>query len=104
MCFINKDIEKAINTSDLGLPPQNGGDVIRVTVPSLTEETRKGYCKDVDKMSEDRKLIIWKGSQNTIFLEEAIKILLANDDDAQNLVRQSDWWLKKKKKFFDSVK
>ena len=32
------------------------------------------------------------------------KILLADDEDAKNLVRQSDWWLKKKKKFFDSVK
>ena len=42
--------------SDLGLPPQNGGDVIRVTVPSLTEETRKGYCKDVDKMAEEAKV------------------------------------------------
>ena len=53
-----KDIEKAINTSDLGLPPQNGGDVIRVTVPSLTEETRKGFCKDVDKMAEEAKVAI----------------------------------------------
>ena len=51
-----KDIEKAINMSDLGLPPQNGGDVIRVTVPSLTEETRKGFCKDVDKMAEEAKI------------------------------------------------
>ena len=53
-----KDIEKAINTSDLGLPPQNGGDVIRVTVPSLTEETRKGFCKDVDKMAEEAKVAV----------------------------------------------
>lgn len=51
-----KDIERAINTSDLGLPPQNGGDVIRVTVPALTEETRKGFCKDVDKFAEDAKV------------------------------------------------
>ena len=51
-----KDIEKAINTSDLGLPPQNGGDVIRITVPSLTEDTRKGFCKDVDKMAEEAKV------------------------------------------------
>ena len=53
-----KDIEKAINMSDLGLPPQNGGEVIRITVPSLTEETRKGYCKDVDKMAEEAKVNI----------------------------------------------
>lgn len=53
-----KDVERAINTSDLGLPPQNGGDVIRISVPSLTEETRKGFCKDVDKMAEEAKVQI----------------------------------------------
>ena len=53
-----KDIEKAINTSDLGLPPQNDGTVIRVSVPQLTEETRRGYCKDVSKMAEDAKVSI----------------------------------------------
>jgi hypothetical protein len=60
--------------------------------------------KDELKNSNSRKLIIWKGSQNTIYLEEAIKILLANDEDSKNLVRQSDWWLRKKKRFFNSVK
>ena len=53
-----KDVERAINTSDLGLPVQNGGDVLRVTVPALTEETRKGFCKDVDKMAEEAKVQI----------------------------------------------
>ena len=51
-----KDIERAINTSDLGLPVQNNGEVLRITVPALTEETRKGYCKDVDKMAEEAKV------------------------------------------------
>jgi hypothetical protein len=60
--------------------------------------------KEELKNSNSRKLIIWKGSQNTIYLEEAIKILLANDEDSKNLVRQSDWWLRKKKRFFNSVK
>jgi len=53
-----KDVERAINTSDLGLPVQNGGDILRVTVPALTEETRKGFCKDVDKMAEEAKVAI----------------------------------------------
>ena len=53
-----KDIERAINKSDLGLPPQNDGQVIRVTVPALTEETRKGFCKDVEKMLEETKVQI----------------------------------------------
>ena len=53
-----KDIERAINTSDLSLPPQNDGSVIRITVPALTEETRKGFCKDVAKMAEEAKVAI----------------------------------------------
>jgi len=53
-----KEIERAINASDLSLPPSNDGNVIRITVPQLTEETRKGYCKDVDKMAENAKVAI----------------------------------------------
>lgn len=53
-----KDIERAINTSNLGLPPQNDGSLIRITVPALTEETRKGYCKEVSKMAEEAKVAI----------------------------------------------
>ena len=53
-----KDIERAINTSDIGLPPMNDGSCIRITVPALTEETRKGYCKDVAKMAEEAKVAI----------------------------------------------
>ncbi len=50
--------------------------------------------------SDNPKLVIWKGSQNTIFLEEAIKILLEDQEDVDNLTRQSDWWMNKKGKFF----
>lgn len=53
-----KEIEKAINTSDLGLPPLSDGTCIRVTVPALTEETRKGFCKDISKMAEEAKVSI----------------------------------------------
>ena len=53
-----KEIEKAINKSELGLPPMNDGKVIRVSVPALTEETRRGYCKDAEKMGEEAKVSI----------------------------------------------
>ena len=53
-----RDAERAINISDLGLPVQNNGDVLRITVPALTEDTRKGFCKDVDKMAEEAKVAI----------------------------------------------
>ena len=53
-----KDIEKAINASDIGLPPQNDGAVVRLSVPQLTEETRRGYCKEVAKMAEEAKVAV----------------------------------------------
>lgn len=43
-------------------------------------------------------LILVKGSQNTIFLEEAIKVVLANPADAKHLCRQNPWWLQAKTK------
>ena len=53
-----KDIEKAINASDIGLPPLNDGTVVRITMPLLTEETRKGFCKDSAKYGEETKVAI----------------------------------------------
>ena len=53
-----KDIEKAINASDIGLPPLNDGSVVRITMPVLTEETRKGFCKDISKFAEEAKVAI----------------------------------------------
>ena len=53
-----KDIEKAINKSELGLPPLNDGIVVRITVPALTGETRKGFCKDISKMAEEAKVAV----------------------------------------------
>lgn len=45
-------------------------------------------------------LLVCKWSQNTIFLEETVKVLLANPEDAKKLTRQSDWRMKKKWEFF----
>ena len=52
------------------------------------------------KEAGDECLVVCKGSQNTIFLEEAIKHFLLNPEDQQELTRQSDRWLSKKKSFF----
>jgi ribosome recycling factor len=53
-----KDIEKAIQKSDLGLNPSNDGSVIRLVVPELTEETRKNLVKVVRKHGEEAKVAI----------------------------------------------
>ncbi len=53
-----KDIEKAINTSDLGINPNNDGRVIRLVFPPLTEERRRELAKDIRRMAEDSKVAV----------------------------------------------
>lgn len=55
---ILKEIEKAINMSDIGINPNNDGKVIRLIFPELTEERRKELTKDVKKKGEDSKVAI----------------------------------------------
>ncbi len=51
-------IEKAIQTSDVGINPQNDGKVIRMIFPPLSEDRRKEIVKDVAKMGEDAKVAV----------------------------------------------
>ena len=51
-------IEKAINKSDLGLNPANDGKLIRLTMPTLTEERRKQLAKTVHKIAEEGRVAI----------------------------------------------
>lgn len=53
-----RDIEKAINTADIGINPQNDGKVIRLNFPQLTEEHRKSLQKDIAKRGEEAKVAI----------------------------------------------
>ncbi len=53
-----REIEKAINTADIGINPQNDGKVIRLTFPQLTEEHRKTLQKDISKRGEEAKVAI----------------------------------------------
>lgn len=53
-----KAVEKAIQTSDLGINPQNDGRVIRLAFPQLTEERRKDLTKQVKKYAEEGKVAV----------------------------------------------
>ena len=53
-----KDIQKAIQVSDLGINPQNDGRVIRLVFPQLTEERRKDLTKQVKKYAEEAKVAL----------------------------------------------
>ncbi len=52
------EIEKAIINANLGLNPGNDGNLIRISFPALTEDTRKDLVKDIKKLGEDAKIAI----------------------------------------------
>lgn len=53
-----KEIERAINESNLGINPTNNGETIILTVPDLTEETRKNYVKQAKQIAEEAKIAL----------------------------------------------
>jgi ribosome recycling factor len=53
-----KDIERALQLSDLGLTPSNDGNLIRLTIPQLTQDRRKELAKLVGKLTEDGKIAL----------------------------------------------
>ena len=53
-----KNLEKAIYEANLGLAPTNNGEVIMLTIPELTGETRKSYVKDASNMAEEAKIAL----------------------------------------------
>ncbi len=55
---ILKEIEKAIQASDLGFNPQSDGKVIRIPVPPMTEERRRDVCKHLNKVLEEHRTAI----------------------------------------------
>lgn len=81
-----KEIEKAINASDIGLTPQNDGKVIRLNFPPLTEERRKELVKLVKKYSEEAKVQIRNIRRDAL---EAYKTQKKNgeitEDDLKNI-------------------
>lgn len=72
-----KLIEKAIQTSDLGINPQNDGTVIRLAFPPLTEERRKSLCKDVRNGAEGAKVAIRNIRRDAI---EKLKTMKKNSE------------------------
>ena len=68
-----RQIEKAIQKSDIGINPNNDGKVIRLIFPPLTEERRKLIVKDVQKIAEDTKVQIRNVRREAIEKLKAMK-------------------------------
>jgi ribosome recycling factor len=82
-------IEKAIRTSDLDLNPQNDGKIIRIPIPSLTEERRKTLVKHAHKHAEDGRVAIRNVRRD---VNEHLKKLLkdheVSEDDEKHAVAE----------------
>ena len=68
-----KAIEKAIQTSDLGINPQNDGRIIRLVFPQLTEERRRELTKQVKKYGEDAKVAVRNIRRDAMDYVKALK-------------------------------
>ena len=76
------EIEKAIQTSDLGLNPMNDGKVIRIPIPELNEERRKELVRHIRKTAEEFRVSIrnHRRDANDKFKQMHKDKLLADDD------------------------
>lgn len=61
-----REIEKAIQDSDVGITPDNNGEVIRLTIPPLTEERRRSLSKQAKQEAEDAKVSIRNARREAI--------------------------------------
>lgn len=81
-----KAIEKAIQTSDIGIHPSNDGKVIRLVFPELTEEHRKDLVKDVKKKGEAAKVAIRNIRRDANDgLKKALKASEITEDEQKDL-------------------
>ena len=76
------DVEKAIYKSDLGLNPATAGEVIRIPMPMLTEETRKGFTKQAKHEAESARVSVRNARRDAMgMLKELVKDKEISEDE-----------------------
>lgn len=76
------DVEKAIYKSDLGLNPATAGEVIRIPMPMLTEETRKGFTRQARNEAESARVSVRNARRDAMaMLKELVKDKEISEDD-----------------------
>ena len=83
-----RGIEKAIQTSDLGVNPQNDGKVIRLVFPPLNEERRKELTKDVSKLGEEAKVAVRNVRRDAMDKAKAMKKAGELTEDTQKTMEE----------------
>ena len=80
------DIERAIVNSDLGLNPQNDGEIVRLNIPPLTEERRRNLAKQAKNEAENGKIALRNIRKDT---NNAIRKLL-NENESEDNVKEGE--------------
>jgi ribosome recycling factor len=76
------DVEKAIMRSDLGLNPSTAGEVIRIAMPMLTEDTRKGFTRQAKTEAESARVSVRSARRDAMaMLKELVKDKEISEDD-----------------------
>lgn len=75
-------IEKGIYEANIGITPNNNGEVIILNIPALTEQTRRDYVKQSKQIAEEAKIALRNARQNA---NNDIKKLEATDDEKKAL-------------------
>jgi ribosome recycling factor len=87
-----KNIERAVQESDLGLTPSNDGKVVRLPIPPLTEERRKDLVKVVRRVAEDGKVAIRNVRRDIM---QHLKELVVNGDVGDDEERRAEQQVQK---------
>ena len=87
-----KNIERAIQESDLGLTPSNDGKIVRLPIPALTEERRKDLVKVVRRVAEDGKVAIRNVRRDVM---QHLKELVVNGDVGDDEERRAEQQVQK---------
>jgi ribosome recycling factor len=82
-----KNIERAVQESDLGLTPSNDGKLVRLPIPALTEERRKDLVKIVRRVAEDGKVAIRNVRRDVM---QHLKELVVNGDVGDDEERRAE--------------
>lgn len=94
-----RDIEKAIMDSDVGITPDNNGEVIRLSIPPLTEERRKQLVKQAKQEMEDAKVSVRNARRDAIdAIKKSVKDGVAEDvakDAEADMQKLHDKYIKK---------
>ena len=92
------DIEKGIYEANIGITPNNNGEIIILNIPALTEETRRNYVKQAKEYSEDCKIVLRNIRQDS---NNDIKKLELPEDEEKSAMEEVQELINKYNKVVD---